>query len=249
MYGSGFSIDKIYIPYIGAEKETILYFILQYKDRNNNIMEEIQRNDTRIIEVAEAEEIFPVPFWKFNIHQSKFASYYVEEIIEKLNEIGIRTKADVNRVLATKQPQIKNAYKKVIHNLNLTSLFLEHGPVDDSSIKESVYRGSEFISGAIKEDINIKMHSLITGDCNLSVNISTINRYADILGYILVPHHSGSDEWDTFLCESTKPAVWIVTISEVRSRPYGLVVHDIYSNNCELYICDKVKPFEYRFEV
>jgi len=62
---------------------------------------------------------------------------------------------------------------------------------------------------------------------------------------VLVPHHSGLKEWDDYICQDTDKVVWIVTISQIKSRPYGQVVSDIYSNNEELYICDKTKFFEY----
>lgn len=248
LYDNGFHIKRVYIPYIGAEREIILYFIYLYKQKNYlALFEEMQSHDTSIIEVSEIEVIDVLPFWKFNIHQSINASYYVKQIIAELNAIGIVTKDDVQKKLETHHQDIKDAYKKVMDNLNLTSLFMEHGPVDDKLVNETFYCGQEFISGTVEKGKNVNLHSLITGDCNLSINRCTICKYVDHLGYVLVPHHSGVQEWDTFICNSTETAVWIVTISEIRTRPYGLVVSDIYSNKEKLYICDKYTPFEYRF--
>ena len=250
LYASGFHIRNIYIPYIGKHSETILYFIFLYKNKSYpDIMEEIRTNDTIITEVDEMEEILPLPFWKFNIHQSINAPKHVANIISNLNAIGIKTKDDVRKKLETKQQDIKDAYKKVMYDLNATSLFMEHGPVDDKLIKESDYCGLEFISGSIESEKNVNMHSLITGDCSLLVNKSIISRYVDNLGYVLVPHHSGIKEWDDFICKGAKTAVWIVTISKIGIRPYGLIVSDIYTNKEKLYICDNSKAFEYEFNI
>lgn len=248
LYDNGFNIGKVYIPYIGDEREIILYFVYLYKQINYlALFEEIQSHDTTIIEVSEIEVIEVLPFWKFNIHQSLNASCYVRKIIAELNAIGIVTKDDVRQKLRTHQQDIKEAYEKVMDNLNLTSLFMEHGPVDDKFVNETFYCGQEFISRTVEKGKNVNMHSLITGDCNLSINRCTICKYVDQLGYVLVPHHSGVQEWNDFICNSTETVVWIVTISKIRTRPYGLVVRDIYSNYEKLYICDKHTSFEYSF--
>lgn len=166
-------------------------------------------------------------------------------MIKNLNSIGISTNDDVRNKLKTHQANIKKAYNKVKKNLNYTSLFMEHGPVNGKNITDNQFCGMEFISKAEKSGSNECTHSLITGDCNLKNNELVIKRYLDKLGYVLVPHHSGVKEWSDYICKNTSNVVWIVTISEIKSRPYGLIASDIYFSNEELYICDKEHEFEY----
>lgn len=238
----GFKMKTIYIPYIDDDEKLILELMFLYFNRNYNNEREVLGD---AVEVRELES-YEIYFWKFNIHNSKGnSSADVANIIRNLNAIGITTKDDVRRNLNAKTDDIKKAYKKVKSNLNLTSLFMEHGPVDERDIKESVYSGLEFKSRKIRKGRNDYVHSLITGDCNLLNNKMVIDGYLSKLGYVLVPHHSGLKEWDDYICQKTDNVVWIVTISQIRSRPYGQVVSDIYSNSEELYICDKTEIFEY----
>ena len=256
LYKQGFTMKRIYIPYIDDDEKLVLELMFLYFNRDYNSEREALGN-TEIIEVRELE-IYKTDFWEFNIHNSKekekrkgkgkvtgTPSADVAKIIKSLNAIGITTKDDVRRNLKAKQDDIKAAYKNVKGDLNLTSLFMEHGPIDEKSIKESTYSGLEFKSKKVKKGKNDYVHSLITGDCNLLNNKSVIKGYLNKLGYVLVPHHSGLKEWDDYICQDTDKVVWIVTISQIKSRPYGQVVSDIYSNNEELYICDKTKFFEY----
>lgn len=246
LYDQGFKIKQIYIPYIEDDEELLLQIMFLYYDRNYAIEREAL-GDTVITEVRELE-IYIYDFWKFNIYNSKGnSSNHIDKIIQNLNSIGIKTKDDLRHNLSTKKDDIKKAYKNVIKNLNLTSMFMEHGPVGTTSIKESSYAGFEFLSRQVKSKKNDHMHSLITGDCNLLKNKNEINCYLNELGYVLVPHHSGTNEWNDYICKNTDNVIWIVTISEIKTRPYALVVNDIYSNSEELYICDKIRAFEYEF--
>ena len=239
-------MKRIYIPYIDDDEKLVLELMFLYSNRDYNSEREALGN-TEIIEVRELD-IYKIDFWEFNIHNSKGnSSAKVANIIKNLNAIGITTKDDVRRDLKAKKDDIKKAYKKVKINLNLTSLFMEHGPVDERSIKESTYSGFEFKSKKVKKGKNDYVHSLITGDCNLLNNRIVIYGYLNKLGYVLVPHHSGLKEWNDYICQNTDKVVWIVTISQIRTRPYGQVVSDICSNNEELYICDKTEIFEYEF--
>lgn len=250
---NGYKIKKVYIPYIGDDERLLLELIFAFTNRNfNNMLEDL--GDVEIVEVRENEAyrflIGKLDFWEFNVHNSAGnAPTVVKKILSELSAIGIQTNDDVRRNLHTKQAQIKQAYQNAVNNLNITSMFMDHGPIDESMIGISVYSGMEFTSQKREFSFNASghFHSLITGDCNIAKNQSIVQRYADRLAYALVPHHSGIGEWNDCLCRNTDKVDWIVTISKIGVRPYGKVVSDIYSNDEKLFICDEKQEFEYLF--
>lgn len=260
LYKDGFKIKRIYIPYIDDDEKFILKlkkalekgkrttFLSIGDDSSESILNDY---NIEIVKVKDECKIktSTTPFWNFNIHQSKGnATAVVARILSELAHIGIITPKDVLDNLEIHYEDIKNAYIKAIKNLNLTCIFMVHGPVNDSDLLESSSQGTEFLScKTISMKIKQKYYSFISGDCNLSNNKTVITDYVNQLGYALVPHHSGMKEWSDFLCNANKDIQWIVTINEIGSRPYGKIVKDIYRNGSKLFICDKTKSFDYSF--
>jgi hypothetical protein len=260
LISSGFDIDRVFIPYIDDDERFIVRLKRYFRSRTKSISifteDDNFRKDDRftIIEVHEELKIeahsISSDFWEFNVVQSKGnANSIISAILGKLAGIGIHTKDDVLAKLSTNFDDIKKAYDSSIGDLNLTSIYLIHGPLDCSSITDCTYGGQQFLPFSLNMGFAYKYHSLITGDCNLDRNRSKISSYSDQLGFALVPHHSGLKEWSDYLCVSNLDLLWIVTISKVGSRPNGLVVRDIYVNSNELFICDKNHSFEYDFHI
>ena len=251
----GFSINKIYIPYLDIDEQYLveLQFLIKTRQYQSypEILENIRNAAAEMIEVEEYMSI-KVPIWQFNIHQSRGnTSQMVNDIKNALKKIGINNNNDLKAYIQKKGiSDIKNTYQKIMNkfnaNHNQTSIFLEHGPIVEKELSVS-YDGLEFLSLKHQVDKRMKTHSLITGDMKLLNNKSIIDDYCDKLGFVLVPHHSGECEWNDFICKKSHFIIWIVTIAQIGARPYGKVVQDIYNHNHELYICDKKYSFEYEF--
>lgn len=254
LYKAGFSIKRIYIPYLNGDEQLLveLHFLLRngYYKNYNDLLEDIRRHDVEITEVEEYM-LIEEPIWRFNIHQSRGNSaQFILKIKNSLKNLGINNNDDLkNYIKKNGISNIKNAYQKLGRkSQNQTSIFLEHGPCESVNGHISVvFNGFEFLTSSSKKDKMTRTHSLITGDMNLSKNKAIISQYYKDLGLVLVPHHSAVAEWGDSICHNTTNLVWVVTIAEISSRPYGKIVQDIYNNNQELYICDKKNSFEYVF--
>lgn len=254
LHKHGFTIKKIYIPY--ADDDITLFYELYFHfGRIDNDFNDLRDYLDQISEVIAIEDtiFFSYPpvknMWIFNIYQHRGnEDTVILNIKNGLRKLGLFTNADIRNNLVKLKNDIKKVYKASIRNLNKTSIFLVHGP-EENIVFSSEFTGLEYISRKLKRDKQPNFYTLITGDCSLADNKSVINNYASNLGYVLVPHHSGTEEWASYLCEhkDNRDISWIVTISEVKSRPYGLVVSDIYHNHQKLYICDKKTGFIYSF--
>lgn len=252
LYRRGFNIKKIYIPY--ADDDITLFYELYFWRRGYDFNEFRRSLDgTEVIPVEGTlyyEYSLIRKIWNFNIHQHRGnEDTMIRDIKDGLKKLGLLTNDDIRKNLSKMESDIKNVYMAATRKkLNITSIFLAHGPAENV-VQSSEFIGLEYMSRNPKKDNQTKFYSLITGDCNLEENKSIIEGYAPDLGYVLVPHHSGINEWASYLCEckDNSGISWIVTISEVRSRPYGLVVSDIYRNHQELYICDAKSEFVYSF--
>lgn len=189
--------------------------------------------------------------WEFYYMNSEcFNDSMIQRFYLELKKIGIVSALDLY-TLQLKYKSIKNAYEKVFKYLNLTSMFLVHGPKEPDKIKETIFKGKVYSnknSLPKSEDVN-KYHSFISGDMylNKDVNQKKLSSHTNKIKYALIPHHSSTVCWSDFLCKQNQHIVWIVTINKIGGRPYGRVVHDIYNNNQEIYICDKHEAFEYEF--
>lgn len=252
LYAEGFKIRKIYIPYI-TEDEKLIY-TLMYITQGRNFEEEIamlydSEYDVVIEQVGDTT-VFALACWQFDIYNSQGnAKSVIQKILTNLKSIGITSQQDVKNKLGTHTDDIVAAYKKVINDLNFTSMFMVHGPRSAMYVKYSCSNGKPFIGSGnpIRNNDSGHYHTLISGDCNLSNNRSILSHYIEMLAYALVPHHSGVKEWADYICKGSNELVWIVTISEISSRPYGKIVSDIYSYGDELFICDKKDEFEHIF--
>ncbi|WP_289587146.1 hypothetical protein [Mediterraneibacter glycyrrhizinilyticus] len=99
---------------------------------------------------------------------------------------------------------IKKAYenlKKKNPKLNLTSMFMVHGP-EIGIVKSSEYEGWEFLSKKREKGNNSKFCSLISGDCSPGKNRAVLMSHEADLGYALVPHYSGVEKREKYLCKS-----------------------------------------------
>ena len=247
-----FCINTIYIPHLNDDEKLLLE--IQYFLKNQTYQSFEQMIENLGIRVIEVDGWLPLsyPVWEFNIHQNRGnASEIINDIRKELLGLGFKDNNDVRKYIQINNDvsKIKEIYQKVMKrkSLNETSIFLEHGPVLDK-IKVNQIKGTEYMPANNKYDC-FNTHSLITADINLRKNKNVISMYYNKLGFVLVPHHSGSKEWDDYICKNTKNVVWIVTISKIASRPYGKVVQGIYGNNQKLYICDKKQAFEYDYIV
>ncbi len=254
LYDNGFRIRKIYIPYL-TEDERLIY-TLMYADKNRNFAEETaifyDREYDIVIEQVEDTTAFHLACWQFDIYNSRGNAHSViKKLLAGLNSIGIKNQADLKSKLSSKIANIVAVYNNLKLNLNLTSMFMIHGPENGLDVKYSCYRGTPFITPrcSVWEKKSGHYYTLISGDCSLSKNDSILRKYTKMLSYALVPHHSGVKEWADNVCRGSDIVTWIVTINEVSSRPYGKVVSDIYSYGDELYICDNGNEFEHVFVV
>ena len=253
LYDFGFRTKRIYIPYLDDDEKIYygLYFWRQGIDFDE-FLDSLNRN--QIIYVRE-EATYSYPLgtaaWKFNMYQHRGTSKKaIAKIISEFNKLGIFTYKDIS--LPSMKDDIKKAYenlKKKNPKLNLTSMFMVHGP-ENGIVTSSEYEGWEFLSKKREKGNNSKFCSLISGDCSPGKNRAVLMSHEADLGYALVPHHSGVEKREKYLCESkcNRNIIWIVTIAECKARPYGRVVSDIYSNKEKLYICDKKEAFIYKFD-
>lgn len=196
--------------------------------------------------------VFTLAFWQFDIYNSQGnAKSIIKKILTNLSSIKINSQQDVKNKLGTHTDDIVAAYKKVKIDLNLTSMFMVHGPAKGICVKQSCYCGKPFIFPRKHARLITSghYHTLISGDCNLSKNRPILKKYSKMLAYALVPHHSGVKEWADYICKNSNEVIWIVTIKMISSRPYGKIVSDIYSNGDELYVCDSSTEFRHAFEV
>ena len=265
LFKAGFRVKKIYIPYLNDDEKIFVELrwmfetgnyqsYARFVDRLREILENVD-----VIEVGAERGDGQISFtigkklWQFNIFQNKGNSAaVVNDIKKRLQEIGLSSNTSIQNKLqsGTDIEKIRKAYNKSKekHNfkLNETSIFLEHGPLVNR-IKIVGINGYEFFSGTNGNTVGIGTHSLITGDMNLNEkgNECVISNFYNILGVVLVPHHSGVHEWSTYVCQNMHSAVWVVGISGIGVRPHGKVVKDIYVNGQILYICDKKCSFEY----
>jgi len=152
LYDKGFNIKKIYIPYIDSDEDFLLKLNKYYKHGISPITAPISGRDrlpisnNRDVEVIEVDSSLTVKvpvsysskdFWEFHIHQSRGnAPSVVSKILKDLAYIGIKTKEDVLSNLYRKSNAIKKVYQNAIRNLNLTSIFMVHGPINSSYIQK-----------------------------------------------------------------------------------------------------------------
>lgn len=293
---SGFSFDKIFIPYVkdeqmpiinlsyiysvvsvksrtnrdGSEREIIAEVLNEYSDydiENDSLFERdliattdrherqigIQKVKNRSDNKYKSYDpsIINVNGWRFHYMNSDcFDTKIITKFYKELSDIGIYGAADVKKQIYSKYKDIKKIYEKVFKNLNLTSMFLVHGPIDSSSIEKTKYEGQIYYKNPrYRFDEQNTFHSFISGDMYLNErnNQRKIDPYIDKIKYALIPHHSSASSWSDYICSRNKDVLWIVTISKVGSRPYGQVVKDIYENEQEIYICDSIKSFDYEF--
>lgn len=195
--------------------------------------------------------IINVNGWEFHYMNSDCVdTKLITKFYKELSNIGIYGTADVKKQIYSKYKDIKKIYEKVFKNLNLTSMFLVHGPIDSGSIEKTKYEGQLYDKNPrYNFDDQNKFYSFISGDMYLDKgnNQRKIEPYIDKIKYALIPHHSSISSWSDYICSKNKDILWIVTISKVGSRPYGKVVKDIYENEQEIYICDSIKSFDYEF--
>ena len=183
LYKAGFSIEKIYIPYLDDDEQ--LFVELRSFLRNgiyHSYSEIIESLPARIEEVDEDVSL-KEGIWEFNIHQNKGNSkQIINDIKNQLKVLGIIKNDDVRQHLQSnsKISSIKKAYQNVMKksSLNETSIFLEHGPIK-KEIKVKEFRGFEYLNKNIKKGKIVKTHSLITGDMNLVKNHKIILKYYD----------------------------------------------------------------------
>lgn len=254
LYAEGFKIRKIYIPYI-TEDEKMIY-MLMYIDQDRNFEEETavlyDSEYDVVIERVRDTTVFALACWQFDIYNSQGnAKSVIKRILAGLKSIGIHNQADLKNKLSTQLNKIMTVYKNLKVDLNLTSMFMVHGPAKGICVKKSCYCGKPFIfpRNLTRLITSGHYHTLISGDCNLSKNRPILKKYSKMLAYALVPHHSGVKEWADYICKNSNEMVWIVTINVISSRPYGKIISDIYSNGDELYICDSCTEFKHAFEV
>lgn len=254
LYQEGFRIRRIYIPYL-TEDEKLLYTIL-YAGQGRNFAEDAaifyNREYDIVVEEVRDTIAFPLQIWQFDIYNSQGnAKSVIKKILAGLHSIGINNQADLKNNLNTQLDKIKAVYNNLKMNINFTSMFMVHGPADGLYVKYSCCCGKPFMISeiAVKKNESGHYHTLISGDCNFSNNYPKLSKYRNMLAYALVPHHSGVKEWADYLCKGSNKIIWIVTINEISSRPYGIIVSDIYSCKDELFVCDKKEEFEHIFVV
>lgn len=257
---AGFRVRKIYIPYLNDDERIFVELKWLFKTGNYQSYTRIVDRLREILENVDVIEVgvewgdgqisFTVgkKLWQFNIFQNKGNSAAaMNDIKTRLQRMGISNNTSIQNVNIK---DLRKAYNKSMgkHNfkLNETSIFLEHGPLM-KQIKIIGINGYDFFTGTNGNMFEIGTHSLITGDMNLNEkrNERVVSNYYNILGVVLVPHHSGVHEWSAYVCQNMHYAVWVVGISGIGVRPYGKVVKDIYGNGQKLYICDKNYSFEY----
>lgn len=130
-----------------------------------------------------------------------------------VNKLEIFTYKDIS--LPSMKDDIKKAYenlKKKNPKLNLTSMFMVHGP-EIGIVKSSEYEGWEFLSKKREKGNNSKFCSLISGDCSPGKNRAVLMSHEADLGYALVPHHSGVEKREKYLCKSC------ITCNQSQRRP------------------------------
>lgn len=189
--------------------------------------------------------------WEFHYMNSDcFDNSKLSRFYNELASHNIHKLQDLQEALENDYKNIIMVYEKVFKNLNLTSMFLVHGPIDPNVIMQTNFEGSPYLNNpSFHFDEKNKYHSFVSGDMDLRkyTNQKKLNRYENKIKYALVPHHSSTTSWSDILCKKNKDILWVVTIGNIGVRPYGKVVKEIYDNNQEIYICDKSKSFEYEF--
>jgi len=268
LYNDKYLLKKIYIPCIDDDEKFILRLMDHFSSKSKILKgykacqelldaSETDLNETNKFNVIPVDNNLKIKHktskgdtWDINIYQSKGnAKEKVVRILGELAHLGVVTPDDVLEMLETHENQIREAYNRATKKLNLTSIFVVHGPTDEAIVDSGEFTGKEFFSNLDKSDIHDKYHSLVCGDFNLNNNLSTVKKYKDKLGFCLVPHHSGTNEWNGTLTKEIDKLKWIVTVDKVDTRPHAKVVRDIHNSSNELFVCDLENSFEYNFNL
>ncbi len=152
-----------------------------------------------------------------------------------------------NKLLSSKWKALKEAYKKLPTDLNLTSLSLFSGPI--SSMKFYAYnmccrglRRGRLSCGWRPRDRQIAW--LATGDANLknkrarALFLKYFDKYLDRVLTLTLPHHGSANSFDSELLEKVRPHRCVVAADQYSNwhHPASSVVHAVFSAGSSLHV-------------